>query len=69
MMHPGTYLRPALRLVRAEGCRSCRLADLSIISWAPDMDRHTLRQTLIGVAIMILALIAVGLVLGLLLGP
>jgi hypothetical protein len=33
------------------------------------MDRHTLRQTFIGVAIMILALIAFGLVVGLLLGP
>ena len=32
------------------------------------MDRHTLRQTLIGIAIMILALIAVALVVSLLLG-
>jgi len=32
------------------------------------MDRHTLRQTLIGVAIMILGLIALALVVGLLLG-
>jgi len=31
------------------------------------MDRHTFRQTLIGVAIMTLALIAFGLVVGLLL--
>jgi hypothetical protein len=34
----------------------------------PYMDRHTLRQTLIGIAIIILALVAVALVAGLLLG-
>jgi len=57
-------LRPALRRVRVEGRRLRQVAQPGIITC--DMDRHTFRQTLIGVAIVILALIALALLVDLL---